>query len=304
MVGTSNNSAGTNWSYEYVRPTQPYNNNYLITRIRYDDYGNQMRWCWNGVSGNGKYTWDYVEVDLENWTGIDKVRIKIAFLWAGQGIGGGYFIDDFKISAARNDTMALSNNSIDQWNLTAQHGHSGNHAWWNRNITNGNFSGGLDNSLYSRPIDLTNALNATFSAYFKFNINTASGRPPDGFRVEISSDNGVTWKAINMGVRAAWGVSGNDTDADDGIPGDGKSYTGIDVYGADTQNDDWVEAGTLTRLNTDISGWTGQVITIRIRVVTASDTNPYFTEHCEDPNTLYKGLMVDDVIIFGFSLLN
>ena len=142
------------------------------------------------------------------------------------------------------------------------------------------------------------------SAYFKFNINSAAGRPPDGFRVEISDDNGVTWKAINMGVRTSWGVSGNGTDADDGMPGDGKSYTGLDVYGRDTQNDDWVEAGSLTRLNTDISGWAGNVIILRIRVVTASDTNPFFGNvHYNDSGAGFQGIMVDDVIIYGYSLL-
>ncbi len=303
MVGTTNNS-GTNWSYEYVRPTQPYTNNFLLSMTRYDDYGNDMRWCWNGISGNGKYTWDYVEVDLSNWTGRDMVRIRVAFLWAGPGIGGGYLIDDFKVVVSRNETIPLTNNSVDQWNLTDQHAHSGNHCWWNRNIDTGNLSGGLDNSLLTRPIDLTNARNATLSVYFKFNINEAGGRPPDGFRVELSSDNGVTWKAINMGVRAAWGVSGNDSDAGDGVPGDGKSYTGLDVYGDDTDNDGWVEANTLTRLNTDITGWSGNVIILRFRVVTASDNNPFFGKvHCEDSNVGYKGFMVDDVIIYGFSLL-
>jgi hypothetical protein len=304
LVGTTNTSAPTNWSYEYVRPTQPYNNNFLASKRKYDDYGREMRWCWNGVSGNGKYTWDYIEVDLNNWTSLSQVRIRIAFLWAGPGVGGGYFIDDFKVTVARNESLPLTASSVDQWNLTNVHSHSGNSAWWNRNITTGNLSGGLDNSLYTRPIDLTNARNATFSAYFKFNINTASGRPPDGFRVEISSDHGITWRAINMGARSSWGVSGNDSDADDGIPNDGKAYTGLDVYGDDTVTDDWVEAGTLTRLNTDITGWAGEVIILRIRVVTASDNNPYFRNHCEDPMSTNKGLMVDDVIIFGSSLLN
>jgi hypothetical protein len=304
MVGTTNDTQGINWSYEYVRPTQPYTNNYLVSEIRQDDFGHEMRWCWNGISGNGKYTWDYVEVDLSNWTGLDMVRVKIAYLWAAPGVGGGYFIDDFKVDVSRNETIPPTNNSVDQWNLTTQHAHSGTHSWWNNNPETGNLTGGLDNSLITRPIDITNARNATVSAYFKFNINSAAGRPPDGFRVEISSDNGVTWKAINMGVRAAWGVSGNDSDAEDGIPGDGKSYTGLDVHGDDTLNDDWVEANTLTRLNTDISGWAGNVIILRFRVVTASDTNPFYGNvHHDDPGAGFKGLLIDDVIIFGYSLL-
>jgi hypothetical protein len=307
MVGTPADPLAVNWSFEYIRPTQPYTGNFLITEKRYDDYGNEMRWCWNGVSGNGKYTWDFVEVDLTNWTGFNQLRIKVAFLWAGPGDGGAYFIDDFRIKVTRNDSLSLSNESVDQWELTNNHGHSGNHCWWNHNASTNHLSGGLDNSLYSRPIDLTNARNATLSAYFKFNINTASGRPPDGFRVEISSDNGVTWKAINMGIRSAWGVSTNGSDSDDGVPGDGKSYSGLDRYGDDTQRDGWVEANTLTRLNTDISGWAGSVITLRFRVVTASNDNPYYGgRHYQwrTPTNNAYGLMIDDVIVYGFSLLN
>jgi hypothetical protein len=306
MVGTPTDPSGVNWSFEYVRPSQPYTGNYLINTRKYDDYNNMMRWCWNGVSGNGRYTWDYVEVDLTNWTGLDMVRIKLAFLWAGPGDGGAYLIDDFKVSVTRNDSYALTNRSVDQWELTNTHGHSGNSCWWNRNVTTNHLDGGLDNSLYSRPIDLTNARNATLSAYFKFNINMASGRPPDGFRVEISEDNGVSWKAINMGIRSAWGVSTNGTDGDDGVI-DGMSYSGLDVYGDDTSSDGWVEAGTLARLNTDISGWSGSVVILRFRVVTASDNNPYFGGkhyHWKTPTNNAYGFMIDDVIIYGFSLLN
>jgi FlaG/FlaF family flagellin (archaellin) len=306
LVGTTNNS-GINWSYEYVQPTQPYTNNFWLGQNRYDDYGNVMRWCWNGISGNGKFNWDFIEVDLANWTGLEMVRIRIAFLWASPAAGGGYFIDDCKVEVSRNETIPITNKSVDQWDLTDQHAHSGSYAWWNRDPITGNLSGGLDNSLISRPIDLTNARNATLSAYFKFNLNRGSGRPPDGFRVEISSDNAVTWKAINMGVRTAWGVSGNDSDAQDGIPNDGKSYTGLDVHGQDTENDGWVESGTLTRLNTDLTGWAGSVIIIRFRVITASDSNPYFgSNHCEwaSAPTNHKGIMVDDVIIYGYSLVS
>ena len=304
MVGTPDNT-GINWNFEYAQPTQPYTQNYFIERTRYDDFDNEMRWCWNGVSGNGKYTWDYIEVDLTNWTGLDSVCIRIAFLWAGRGSGGGYFIDDLKVEVTRNESISSITASVDQWNLTTQHAHSGTHCWWNRDALTGNLSGGLDNSLYTRPIDLTNARNATLSAFLKFNINAESGRPPDGFRMEISSDNGVTWKAINMGVRTAWGLSGNESDASDGVSNDGKSYTGLDVYGQDNVKDNWVEASTLTRLNTDISGWAGEVIILRIRVVTASDDNPYYgDEHYDWDGAPFRGIMVDDVIIYGFSLLN
>ena len=110
----------------------------------------------------------------------------------------------------------------------------------------------------------------------------------------------MTWTAINLGVRAAWGVSGNESDIQDG-QFDGKSYTGLDPNG-----DRWVKADTLTRLNCDISGWTGKVILIRFRLVTASDDNPYFGDkHCEwyGPGAAFGGFYVDDITVTGYSLL-
>ncbi|MCK5559545.1 MAG: hypothetical protein KAJ51_03085, partial [Thermoplasmata archaeon] len=171
------------------------------------------------------------------------------------------------------------------------------------NASQSTFKGGLDNSLYTRAIDLTNARFATLSAYFKFNINKTNGAPPDGFRVEVSDDNGQNWKQINIGTRAAWGISGNESDLDDGLV-DGKSYTGLDIYGDDSDQDDWVEASTLTRLACNLSGWSGSVIMLRFRVITASDTNPYFGgNHTENDTVGFGGLFIDDVIIYGDSLL-
>jgi len=295
QVGTQNS---TGWKYQYLYPKQPYTSNFNLGFTRKDDFGNDMRWCFNGVSGYGLYTWDYIEVDLTNYTGKSDLRLRILYLWSTWGDGGNYFIDDVKLRVTRNDTTAITSNSADKWALTNTDAHSGNYSWWLRDPATGHLGAGLDNSLYTRPIDLTGARNATLSAYFKFNINASAGRPPDGFRVEISSDNGVSWKAINLGVRAAWGVSGNESDADDGVPGDGKSYTGLDPDG-----DRWIAAKTLSRLNVDISGWAGSVIQLRFRVVTASDSNPDFENHYEWSGAGFGGFYIDDVIISGFSLL-
>jgi len=184
-------------------------------------------------------------------------------MWAGWGKGGFYEIDDFKIEVSRADTMAVTDDTADIWQLTDADSVSGSFSWWCGNPNTDNLTGGLDNSLLTVPIDLTNAQSAVFSAFFKFNINTSTGRPPDGFRVEVSSDLGVTWKSITLGVRSAWGVSGSESDTYGGEPADGKSYTGID-----TDGDKWVEAGTLTRLNTDLSAWSGSVILISARPTT------------------------------------
>ena len=83
QVGTYNGG----WQYQYVTPKQPYNSNYYVDSTYNDDFGNEMRWCWNGKSGGGLYTWEYVEVDLSNYTGLDQVRVRVLFMWAGWGKG-------------------------------------------------------------------------------------------------------------------------------------------------------------------------------------------------------------------------
>jgi hypothetical protein len=215
----------------------------------------------------------------------------------GGGTGGGWWVDDVEVKVTRDDALAVTTETRDQWQLTSSAAHSGLYSWWNGNPSTNYLTGGIDNSLTTRSIDMINARNATLSAYFRFNINSESGLPPDGFRIEISSDNGINWKAVNLGVRSAWGVSGNDGDGSDGVPGDGKSYTGINS-GAN-----WVEAGSLTRLNCDLSGWAGKVIKMRFRVITASDSNPFYgNAHYQSPTAGFGGFFVDDVIIHGFSL--
>ncbi len=297
LIGTPS-GAGNTWLYQYANPRHPYTGNYDVRKARRDDFGNIMLWCWNGISSNNLYGWEYVEISLNNWTGLSEVRVRLSFLWSSWGVGGMYMIDDFEIKVEHGDGLPIDMNTSDQWQYTSVDSYSGNYCWWNGNPATNNLTGGIDNSLYTRSIDITNARNATLSAYFKFNINTAAGRPPDGFRVEVSNDNGVTWDAINFGVRSAWGVSGNDSDDTDGVPGDGKSYTGID------SGDNWVEANSLTRLNCDLTGWAGEVIRLRFRVVTAIDSNPFFGgTHYESANAGFGGFYVDDVIVYGFSLL-
>ncbi len=295
QVGTLVNST---WKYQYVIPNPLYSNNLYLNATEVDDFNNTMRYGWNGVSGNGLFTWEYGELDLTPWAGIENVRIKFVCYLYGGGGGGGWWIDDVEVRVSRSNSAPITNISSDQWALIEQQAHSGSFSWWNGNPITQHLSGGLDNCLYTRPIDLTDAKNVTLSAYFKFNINTAAGRPPDGFRVEISSDNGITWDAINFGARSAWGISGNDSDGDDDEPDDGKSYTGIN------SGNFWVEAGTLTRLNCDLTGWRSKVIQLRFRVITSSDSNPYFgSKHYESSTAGFGGFYVDDVIIYGTTLL-
>jgi hypothetical protein len=295
QVGTPNSTGG--WAYKYVQPTQMYNSNLNLERMEYDDFGQPMLWCWNGISGSNLFDWEYAEFDLSQFIGQPRVRINFTLVLYGGGSGGGWWVDDVEVRVSRINRNPVEDSSRDQWEWTNRHSHSGEFSWWNHNATTDHLSGGLDNSLYTRAIDLTNARNATLTAYMRFNINTSSGRPPDGFRVEVTSDNGRIWKPINLGARTSWGVSGKGADTDDNVT-DGKSFAGIDPDG-----DGWIEAGTLTRLSTDLSGWRGSVIELRFRVITSTDDNPFWSgAHYQDPGAGFGGLSIDDVIIYGESL--
>jgi hypothetical protein len=301
------NNSGT-FEHYYVVPTRPYPSNMkLDATLPKDDSGAVIQWAYNGRSGEGTFAWEYVEINLLSEgarLGVDftssDMRVNFCYYRFGGGIGGGWWIDDVKVIVSASQVTATSS---DVWQLVNSTGHNSQHSWWNGDPSdNSKFKAGIDNSLYTRPIDLTNARTVELEAYLRFNINASAGTPPDGFRIEISDDQGITWKAINKGVRTAWGVSGDGTGQDgstnsyydDGVA-DGKTYPGIDPDG-----NDWVNTTTLTRLNTDISGWAGRVIMIRIRVVT---TNDDAFPHRNDA-VAWGGLYVDDVKVKGTSILD
>ncbi|MEM4293351.1 MAG: hypothetical protein QXJ27_04205, partial [Thermoplasmata archaeon] len=127
-----------------------------------------------------------------------------------------------------------------------------------------------------------------------------TGRPPDGFRVEVSADNGVTWQPICLGIRSGWNVSGteNAPDLDPTRPGI-QTYTGVTESG-DRQY--WVPASSLYRLNVDLSGWRGSVILLRFRVV----TNSTLANHYAQPISTvgFGGLYIDDVKVFGETIIH
>ncbi len=311
MVGYKE-SAGGNFKYRYVIPSNAYTGSLKVDDIdRKDDMGTWMRWAWNGVSTRGTFGWEKVTMDIlpyVNETGIagyeplSDVRVKFAYYQYGSGSGYGWFIDDVRIEVSRSDYTDIDSNSADVWNRTDEDSHSGDWAWSNYDIDTGYMKAGIDNSLMTSPIDLTNARWAELSAYFKFNINTQDGAPPDGFRVEVTSDNGVTWEPLTLSVRSAWGVSGTGTDLDDNNT-DGKSYTGIpdSGEGAAVADGYWVEAGTLSRLNIDLSQYSGNSVQIRFRVVTTLTVPATaYSHYAQDLATVgFGGFWVDDVIIRG-----
>jgi hypothetical protein len=303
MVGNAANPAGP-YQYAYAQPTQPYSGNIRLDKTVTDDYGTEIKWAWNGRSGGGTYDWEYIQLDLTPYIDPARpwVKVKFMFYTWGFGNGGSWWIDDVRITVQRSDTVAITPTMADQWEYyewtggvdpAAMEPHSGTHMWWNHNpAASHDLNSGVDNSLYSKSIDLTNAKDAYLSAYFKFNFDDSAGRPPDGFRTEISDDNGITWRPVNLGVRSSWGVSG-DWNTDGKSPDGTQAYTGIQEGGLDSDVPVWVEAGTLWRLNTNLSGWAGSVIKLRFRVVTNLDATHY------DAATEFRGFAVDDVIVRG-----
>ena len=296
VILVGNSTDNITFKYKYMTPAQSYTGNIKTDVFRYDDFNSEVRWCWNGVSGNGVFSWEYVEVNLAQYCGQQYVKVMFDYVRAGGGGGTGWYIDDVEVKVSRSNSVAVATTCSDQWELVHRgdvlgtggdnaDAYSGSYAWLchNPSATIDYLKPGIDNSLITVPIDLTNALDATLLAKFKFNINYTDGRPPDGFRVEVSSDNGVQWRPINFGVRAAWKVSGTEAAGANGL-----SYTGVNL----TNN--WVLSTTLERLNCNLTGWAGQVIQLRFRVVTRNDTiNHYFT------NSGFGGFYVDDVMVFG-----
>ena len=293
LVGTS--SDNITFNFRYITPAQSYRGNIKNSISRVDDFGNEMRWCWNGVSAKGAFDWEYAQANLNQFCGQQYVRVMFAYLRAGGGGGMGWWLDDIEVKVSRSDSVAVTNASSDQWDLVQKgaalgggdtaDAYSGQYAWLCHNPSAGidYLQAGLDDYLATVPIDLTKALDAKLIAKLKFNINYTDGRPPDGFRVEVSSDTGISWRPIQFGARAAWKVSGTEA-----AGADGKSFTGVDIGG------NWVYSTSLTRLNCDLSGWAGSVIQIRFRVVTRNDAmNHYYTA------VGWGGFYIDDVTVFG-----
>jgi len=317
------NPAPGSWKFLYIIPPGAYTGGIYFDYNIYDDFGNVIKWCFNGISGRNTFSWDHISVDVMPFIetlGLQRtgnpdyfkgnVRMAMKYMQFGGGTGVGWYIDDVKLDVSRADTNP-NNLTADAWRLTSadwsygplgwnHSAHSGNYAWWNGDTATGYVRTGLDNSLITNPIDLTNAKAAYLSAYFKFNLNEVQGSPPDGFRVEISSDDGVTWKTLNLGVRTAWGVSGTGLYASDGI------YTGIGDSGEGNYLTDgyWVGAGSLSRLNIDVTPWVGNQILIRFRTVTnnlPAASYPHNNNlHFSDPG--FGGFYIDDVVVYGETL--
>jgi hypothetical protein len=307
QIGYKTSPTGT-WQWRYVIPANAYTGNLRSSVWVNDSFGQRIYWCWNGVSSKGTFDWDHVSVELLTFVPEayrEEVKVKFNYTQYGGGTGYGWYIDDVRVRVSRSDSDWPSNNTglQDIWNLTTADAHSGNYSWSNVDPDTGLMRPGIDNYLRTTPIDLTNAQNAYLSAYLKFNLNTASGAPPDGFRVEVSENGGVSWVPINFGVRSAWGVSGTGNDIDDGSI-DGRAYTGLCDSGSASADDYWVEANSLSRVNVDLSSFSGNAIQIRFRVVTCSHTSyAHDAGYAFPVGEEFFGFYIDDVIVYGETII-
>ncbi len=272
------------WDLKYVVPPGQYSGGLYFNYNVLDDFNTTIKWCWNGLSGGGTYAWDYVNVDISPYIPEgyrDEVRLVFNYTQFGGGLGEGWWIDDVNLKVSRYDGINPSpgDDYKDIWNLVNMtdmnmSANSGDHAWANFDPDTGYMKGGIDNSLQTMPIDLSNAQNAYLSAYVKFNLNNDTGTPPDGFRVEISINGGMTWHSMSQAYRAASGVS--------------------------TGSNGWTYIDDLNEINVDLTNWRGYQIILRFRVCTSSELG---YDHY-DIAAVDGGFYVDDVQIKGESIHN
>jgi len=304
------------WRFIYIIPPGAYTGGIYYDYNIYDDFGNPIKWCFNGISGQNTFAWDYTSVDILPSIPTqyrNNVRLCFKYIQFGGGTGVGWYIDDIHLDVSRADGAAITNNVTDIWQLanltsTGIGAHGGDFAWSNVDPATGQMRTGIDNSLVSCPIDLTNAKLAYLDAYFKFNINQNSGTPPDGFRVEISTNGGGTWNTLNLGIRSGWGVSGTGTDLEDSTI-DGRANTGIGDSGQGNYIADgyWVSAGTLSRLSIDLSPWNGHQVIIRFRMTVNNindGTYPHTNNAAFGGDPGFAGFYVDDVNVYGETIFS
>ncbi len=270
-------------------------------------------WSFNGKSGGGTFDWEYISVDLTRYDDflIDQEEVRVVFVMAQ--MGGvtedghepemGWYIDNVRTEVTRDAGDEVPDDELGYWmrvNQTQAQSYfpGAQHEYYidSRGDPEGKFwmyaanntgepvlPEGVDSSLYTSMIDLSNAESPVLEADMRFNINYGGGRPPDGLRVEISDDDGRSWNTLTYGVRAGWNYTGY-----------GCEYSGDSIReGGDVDdgtNYGWVESTSLRRLNTDLSDWRGQNVRLRFRVFT-NETDMYANDE------LPKPVFIDNVTV-------
>lgn len=304
QVGYKDPAVGgvSDWDWKYIAPAA-YTGNLNASAQVNDSFGTPITDCWNGIS-SGTLGWEFIGIDILGYVPAayrDEVRIKLNYTYLG-GVGtGGWYLDDVRLTISRVESNPLTADDKDVWNLTDAMAHSGSHCWSNVDPVTGYMKPGIDNYLTTKPIDITSAKNISLSAYLKFNINEDSGAPPDGFRVELTRNGGVSWVPINFGVRSGWGVSGTGQDIDDGQI-DGKAYTGLPESGDPIADDYWVNASSMTRINTNLTSFSGNIIQLRFRVTNSNNVTYEHNNNHNQPDPGFGGFYIDDVEVKAESI--
>ncbi|MCK5562085.1 MAG: hypothetical protein KAJ51_15910, partial [Thermoplasmata archaeon] len=129
------NQSTSNWTYRYVMPLQVYNSNLDLNNTETDDFNQEMRWCWNGISASGKFDWEYAEFDLKQFIGEPMVKVNFTFyIYGPRNVSDdsyGWWVDDVIVKVTRSNSITVSPGAADQWELiTTASAHSGNYCWW------------------------------------------------------------------------------------------------------------------------------------------------------------------------------
>ncbi len=323
MIGFENDDGGEyDWHYVEPSDGSYTGNLLMQDEMPEDDFDNSVQWVWNRKSADGTLDWEHARLDIIDEaediieeedldeSHLDNIRAGLFYTHYGfPDEAGGWWIDNVRVTASYD----WSEDGPGYWDLTNAegleekgiiedadnnenyHDHTlGNeegHYWIytapekdeDGNVVGDKLPRGVDSSLYTQPIYLDNADNPQLTAHMQFNIDDGEGRPPNGFRVEISDDDGETWDSLTYGARSAWGYSGED--------GEDCEYSGVTEDG-DEEDYGWVDSNTLARLEADLTGWRGQRVLLRFRVFTntTEDDDAFYS----DPD-LPRAVFIDDV---------
>ena len=88
-----------------------------------------------------------------------------------------------------------------------------------------------------------------------------------------------------------------------GLKMDGKAYSGLGDTGDQAIDDYWVNTKTLTRVNIDLSGFSGNAIQIRFRMATNGHTDYEHSNNHNQADPGFGGFYVDDIIVMGETIL-
>jgi len=288
----------------------------------------------NGKSASGTFGWQYISADLSQYDNFmeDFEDLRVVFLtiqldsteeddWYPEK---GWYIDNVKLRATREFEGEVPDDDHGYWmrvnkedvinkfdgisendsHITEGHyddntpGEEGEGYFW---MFARNDDGepalpkGVDSSLYTSRIDLSNANRPELSAYMKFNLDNRAGTPPDGLRIEISEDDGRTWDSLTYGIRSGWGVSGEVPNNIEDLPEDTEEWV---KYSGGSDGYDWVSTDSLSRVTADLSGWRGENIILRFRLFT--NTTETYEDELEDfhyDENYPKAVFIDDVIV-------